>query len=296
MSYTQCLEEAMKRKDLSLCPRGYCTAKHKFDVYPSAYANGYASQVCKGSKPDFNGVSKIDYDSLKTKEPSNLDRWFKEEWVNVCEKAPDGTYKACGRSSAKLRATDYPYCRPLKKLAGTTVKSVGELTPVQLKSMCERKRNIEPGVVGKPTRVFVADLLIENQETGKYVKVNGRVGKQQVGSGNGYLPNMALVEKYNKLKGKQGTDTYNGQDIVLYAPQLSNKGKTKLEVYVKDPETGKVEVVHFGHRDYQDYTTHRDSARRKSYCARSGGIKCKGNECDVTSANYWSRMALWNCE
>ena len=31
-----------------LCPRGKAVAKRKFKVYPSAYANMYASKVCKG--------------------------------------------------------------------------------------------------------------------------------------------------------------------------------------------------------------------------------------------------------
>tara|TARA_R110000822_G_scaffold22368_6_gene70268 strand:- start:778 stop:1629 length:852 start_codon:yes stop_codon:yes gene_type:complete len=41
-----------------LCPRGKSTAKSKFKVYPSAYANGYAVQVCKGTKPDLSGKKK----------------------------------------------------------------------------------------------------------------------------------------------------------------------------------------------------------------------------------------------
>ena len=32
----------------NLCPRGQAAAKRKFDVYPSAYANMYASAVCSG--------------------------------------------------------------------------------------------------------------------------------------------------------------------------------------------------------------------------------------------------------
>ena len=31
-----------------LCPRGKAAAKRKFKVYPSAYANMYASAVCAG--------------------------------------------------------------------------------------------------------------------------------------------------------------------------------------------------------------------------------------------------------
>ena len=38
-----------------LCARGKSAAKSKFKVYPSAYANGYAVQVCKGTKPGLDG-------------------------------------------------------------------------------------------------------------------------------------------------------------------------------------------------------------------------------------------------
>ena len=31
-----------------LCPKGKAAAKRKFKVYPLAYANMYASKVCKG--------------------------------------------------------------------------------------------------------------------------------------------------------------------------------------------------------------------------------------------------------
>ena len=44
-----------KKKDTTLCARGKSAAEAKYDVYPSAYANGYAVQVCKGTKPGLDG-------------------------------------------------------------------------------------------------------------------------------------------------------------------------------------------------------------------------------------------------
>jgi len=41
-----------------LCARGIAAAKRKYKVYPSAYANGYAVQVCKGMMPDNSGRKK----------------------------------------------------------------------------------------------------------------------------------------------------------------------------------------------------------------------------------------------
>ena len=47
--------EGRKKTGTKLCARGKAAAKAKYDVYPSAYANGYAVQVCKGKKPGLDG-------------------------------------------------------------------------------------------------------------------------------------------------------------------------------------------------------------------------------------------------
>ena len=48
------LSEAEKKSN-KLCSRGLSAAKSKFKVYPSAYANGYAVQVCKGKIKGLDG-------------------------------------------------------------------------------------------------------------------------------------------------------------------------------------------------------------------------------------------------
>lgn len=160
--YEECVKSAKKRTDLSLCPRGYCTAKDKFKVYPSAYANGYAIKVCKGSQADAKGIKKEDVDATSKKKEKKTDqkggdlhRWFSEKWVNVCEKDTEGNFKPCGRKEATLEAKKYPYCRPLNKLKETEVVTAKELSPKEIKEMCAKKKSIEPGVGGKPTRVML---------------------------------------------------------------------------------------------------------------------------------------------
>lgn len=49
------MEEGRKKTGTKLCARGKSAAKAKYDVYPSAYANGYAVQVCKGKQPGLDG-------------------------------------------------------------------------------------------------------------------------------------------------------------------------------------------------------------------------------------------------
>jgi hypothetical protein len=49
------INEGRKKVGTKLCARGKSAAKSKFKVYPSAYANGYAVQVCKGKMPGLDG-------------------------------------------------------------------------------------------------------------------------------------------------------------------------------------------------------------------------------------------------
>ena len=50
-----------------LCPRGKAAAKRKFDVYPSAYANAYASKICAGKIKDPSGTKRKDWGPKKAK-------------------------------------------------------------------------------------------------------------------------------------------------------------------------------------------------------------------------------------
>jgi hypothetical protein len=120
-----CIEKARKRKDLKLCPEGYCAAKQKFRVYPSAYANGYATKLCKNLKKKQK--------MPKKRSKGNLRRWYEEKWVNLC--TPD--LKPCGSS----KKNQYAYCRPSKKLPGTGVITLSELKKAL--SAAEYRRLVE---------------------------------------------------------------------------------------------------------------------------------------------------------
>jgi hypothetical protein len=80
---------------------------------------------------------------------------------------------------------------------------------------------------------------------------------------------------------------YQGRSVQLNKPMQGDVKKSK--VYVRDPSTGNVKKVNFGDKTL---SIKKDQpARKRSYCARSGG---QGNLTKKTSANYWSRRA-WNC-
>lgn len=84
---------------------------------------------------------------------------------------------------------------------------------------------------------------------------------------------------------------YRGKTFPGYnKPIKSDKPGKKKMVLAKEGD--KVRLVHFGDSSMQDYTQHGSKERKKSYCARSGGIK--GGDGKL-SANYWSRKVLWSC-
>ena len=62
----EAINEEKKNKN-KLCSRGISAAKSKFDVYPSAYANGYAVQVCKGTMPGLDGKKRCSGSYCKKK-------------------------------------------------------------------------------------------------------------------------------------------------------------------------------------------------------------------------------------
>lgn len=117
-----------------LCDRGKKTAIKKFKVYPSAYANAYAVQVCSGLKPDYKGITKKEKNyKPSTEKNEGLKRWFDEKWENVCNNKP------CGRDKATLK--DYPYCRPTIRVNKNTPKLKSEFTNQELKKLCKEKQS-----------------------------------------------------------------------------------------------------------------------------------------------------------
>jgi hypothetical protein len=79
----------------------------------------------------------------------------------------------------------------------------------------------------------------------------------------------------------------------LYIPFVSKAKNSKYSVYVlKD---GKKRLINFGDSRYEDYHTHLDKKRQKSYLARAKGIKDKNGNLtykNKNTANYWA-VKLW---
>lgn len=85
--------------------------------------------------------------------------------------------------------------------------------------------------------------------------------------------------------------TFPGYNKPIAAPRGD---KHKRMVLVR--KGARTKLVRYGLRGMEDYTQHGDRARRKSYLARSAGIRDKRGRLtkdDIFSANYWARRDLW---
>jgi len=89
----------------------------------------------------------------------NLNRWFKEKWVDVSRKDKDGKHPPCGRSKANKSSKGYPKCRPSVKVSGKTPKTSGSMSEGQKRAATKRKRSKKQGVGGKPT--IVKSILVK---------------------------------------------------------------------------------------------------------------------------------------
>ena len=82
-----------------LCPRGKAAAKRKFKVYPSAYANAYASKICAGKIKDPSGVKRKDFRGPK---PSKAMGGRIRKMGGAMMQMPRAMYKKGGKSFPDL--------------------------------------------------------------------------------------------------------------------------------------------------------------------------------------------------
>jgi hypothetical protein len=84
--------------------------------------------------------------SFKMSGHKGLDKWFKQDWVDIGSKKKGGGHKKCGRSKQKADSKrKYPKCVPAAKAA--------RMSDSQKRSAVSRKRSKAQGVGGKPTNV-----------------------------------------------------------------------------------------------------------------------------------------------
>ena len=149
-----------------LCPRGKAAAKRKFKVYPSAYANAYASRICAGKIKDPSGVKRKDF------------RGPKKAMGGRIMKAGGGLMEATARLKRQGLRTGGP--RPSgKQVKGVKGKSAKELQMERnqkIKNIRKPNRNIPTGMgIAAPVPAEKRKKITE------FRKAGGRIGLKRGG-------------------------------------------------------------------------------------------------------------------
>jgi hypothetical protein len=127
----------------------------------------------------------------------NLNRWFKEKWVDVSRKNKDGKHPPCGRSKANKSSKGYPKCRPSVKVSSKTPKTSGSMSEGQKRAATKRKRAKKQGVGGKPT---VVKAMKKNKvAVRKMQKFAGQMEQCQT-CGN-MFPNYRMLSQHQQQQG-----------------------------------------------------------------------------------------------
>ena len=107
-----------------------------------AYDSGRLVREYKQAGGKYSGSKKSKTESKKS---SNLDRWYREKWIDACAWPKR---KSCGRTKASIKSK-VTYCRPSKVIDSNTPKTVQELTKAQIKKRCAKKSKDPKKIVRK---------------------------------------------------------------------------------------------------------------------------------------------------
>jgi len=121
-----------------LCARGKAAAKRKFKVYPSAYANAYASKICAGKAKDPSGLKRKDWGpkkantgKLMTKRNTKTIEELKKETQKIIDNFP----KEKIYNYKKPKKKPYTIVKPDRAMMlDTTTNISGAAVPLQ--KMC----------------------------------------------------------------------------------------------------------------------------------------------------------------
>lgn len=103
--------------------------KKRVGRWPSAYASGMVVTSYKRAM-DKKGLDP--YTTFRHPRSSDLDRWFKEKWIDL------KTGKPCG--SIKTTRQEYPTCRPTIKISNKTPVLASQLSSAEKGSMIRQKQ------------------------------------------------------------------------------------------------------------------------------------------------------------
>ena len=178
-----------------LCPRGKAAAKRKFKVYPSAYANAYASKICAGKIKDPSGVKRKDFRGPKPAGKAKGGRIGFREGAGSRGVKPKKDYRIGFELQGDYKGKNLPE-RALefvktagKQTAGTLKKGVKQNIET-FKKVKEKIKNIPPELLKMKSRdkKMGGGLMAATERLKRQGKMGGgmmRMPRAMYGKGGG---------------------------------------------------------------------------------------------------------------
>ena len=175
-----------------LCPRGKAAAKRKFKVYPSAYANAYASKICAGKIKDPSGVKRKDFRGRKgamgggmMSKRTGLKFGTKPLESKMIEKKADQT-----KNVKKLMTQPDAYDPEKRFIKGTKKTSTGSINFIKsttdqtnLKEAVKKARKENPGFNVKIMKPEDFPKRRKKMAGGGLMEATARLKRQGLGMG-----------------------------------------------------------------------------------------------------------------
>ena len=134
---------------------------------------------------------------------ADLNRWFKEKWVDISKKDKSGKHPECGRSDADKGA--YPKCRPSKK--------VSKETPTISKSLSKRDKKKAVEIKRRKERSSPSESAGGSARKPKYTKLSGenmsRAISKRASQNEEYNEELYMIKKNLYQMAMQAMNLYD---------------------------------------------------------------------------------------
>lgn len=274
------LEEENKPTNPSLWSKWKAKAKAKFDVYPSAYANGWAA---KGYKSEGGGWKSVKEETIEDANGNSF-----AEVIDIIKAEPlvseesDKVCEVCGKSPCE--------CSPKRPMGGSSAKPGPDKNYV--KPMAESVRipaktgNIILVTLNWRGKYFMMKMFFPQTSKPNRQEVQSQIEKVYPGSRiqSYYVSDIKpgeqflQVEDWQKVNRQDKTDGLSQKAVNAY--RRENPGsKLQTAVTEKNPE---------GKR----------SDRRKSFCRRMTGMKKRLTSAETArdpDSRINKALRRWNC-
>jgi hypothetical protein len=274
------LEEENKPTNPSLWAKWKAKAKAKFDVYPSAYANGWAA---KGYKSEGGGWKSVSEETIEDANGNTFaevidliqpDPLVSEESDKVCE--------VCGKSPCE--------CSPKRPMGGSSAKPGPDKNYV--KPMAESVRiptktgNIILVTLNWRGKLYMLKLFFPQTTKPNRQEVQSQIEKVYPGSRvqSYYVSDIKpgeqflQIEDWQKANREDKTDGLSQKAVNAY--RRENPGsKLQTAVTEKNPEGKRAQ-------------------RRKSFCSRMSGMKKRLTSAETArdpDSKINKALRRWNC-